>query len=211
MSVASHIVKVVCLVLLLPWFSLRAFNPEAEQFDRLFAELDRFETFESMLYRDLFMARAGTLRNYDPLVTDVNDLHASLTRLHENSPADEETEAALDRLSSSVARQDILVEQFKSDNALLHNSLAFCGRFDTHALYSQLGPTIDAALASILHLTLDTSGTVVHDVQVHLDDVDQQATRSGQHDSVEPLLAHARLLQQLLPSVDHILTEIRKL
>jgi signal transduction histidine kinase len=211
MSVASHIVKVVCLVLLLTWFSLRAFNPEAEQFDHLFAELDRFETFESMLYRDLFMARAGMLRNYDPLVGDVNDLHASLTRLHENSPADAETEAALDRLSGSVARQDILVEQFKSDNALLHNSLAFCGRFDTHALYPQLGPTIDAALASILHLTLDTSGAVVHDVQVRLDDVDQQATQSGQHDSVEPLLAHARLLQQLLPSVDRILTEIRRL
>jgi signal transduction histidine kinase len=211
MSVASHVVKVVFLVLLLTWFSLRALNPAAELFDRLLTELDQFETLENMLYRDLFMARAGMLRNYDPLVSDVNALRASITRLHDNSPADDETKAALDRLVSSVAHQEELVEQFKSDNALLQNSLSFFGRFDTHSLNPDLDYAIDAASAAMLHLTLDTSAAVTHDVQVRLDEVDRQSTRSDQHDMVEPLLAHGRLLQQLLPSVDHTLTEIRRL
>lgn len=211
MKIVSHVVTVICLVLLLTWFSLRALNPEAEQFDRALAELDHFETIESMLYRDLLMARAGMLRNYDPLVSGVQSLHASLRRLRENADVDAQTKAALDPLAISVARQEDLVEKFKSDNALLHNSLSFIGRFDAHSLSPELDFTINAASAAILHLTLDTSVPVVQDVELRLDELDQQATQSGQHNLAEPLLAHGRLLQQLLPSVDNTLTTIHTL
>jgi signal transduction histidine kinase len=211
MKIASHVVTVICLVLLLTWFSLRALNPEAEQFDRALTELDHFETLESMLYRDLLMARSGMLRNYDPLVSGVEAMHASLRRLRENADVDAQTKAALDPLAVSVARQEDLVEQFKSDNALLHNSLSFIGRFDAHSLSPELDFTINAASAAILHLTLDTSVPVVQDVELRLDELDQQATQSGQHNLAEPLLAHARLLQQLLPAVDNTLTAIHTL
>ena len=211
MKIASHAVTVICLVLLLTWFSLRALNPEAEQFDRALAELDHFETLESMLYRDLLMARAGMLRNYDPLVNEVRALRASLVRLRQNADVDAQTKTALDRLAVSIGRQEDLVEQFKSDNALLHNSLSFFGRFDAHSLTPDLDFIINAASAAILHLTLDTSSSVVQDVELRLDDLDQQATRSGEHALAEPLLAHGRLLQELLPSVDNTLAEIHTL
>jgi signal transduction histidine kinase len=211
MNIASQVVKVFCLVLLLTWFSLRALNPEAELFDRALAELDHFETVESMLYRDLLMARAGMLRNYDPLVREVKALQASLVQLRENAGVDAQTRAALDRLAGSLTRQEDLVEKFKSDNALLHNSLSFVGRFDTRSLTPDLGFAINAASAAILHLTLDTSSSVVQDVELRLDELDQQSTHSGEHDLAEPLLAHGRLLQQLLPSVDSTLTAIHTL
>src|ERR1700682_4567631 len=94
------------LVLLLTWLSLRAINPEAELFNLAFAALDRFAMLESALYRDVFTARAGTLRNYDPLVHEINALRDSLDRLRETAAIDTETAAAVDRLAASIGRQE---------------------------------------------------------------------------------------------------------
>jgi signal transduction histidine kinase len=211
MRAAPATAIVVCLVLLLTWLSLRAVNPEAELFDRALAELDRFGMIENTLYRDVFTARTGMLRNYDPLVNEVNALRSSLERLRAISAIDTETTAAIDRLATSADHQEELVELFKTENALLHNSLSFFGRFGAHSISPDLDPTISATAAAILHLTLDTSPATVRDVQGRLDGLDQQASRTGQGDLVETLLAHGRLLHRLLPSVDNTLTTMRAL
>jgi signal transduction histidine kinase len=211
MRVISAAVIVPLLVLLLTWLSLRAINPEAELFDIAFGELDRFAMLENALYRDVFTARAGTLRNYDPLVREINALHDSLARLRETAAIDRETTAALDQLVTSVDRQEELVEQFKSDNALLHNSLAFFGRFSVRPTQSGLDPAISAAAAAMLHLTLDTSSAVAREVQDRLDGLGDLARASGDSESVEALLAHGRLLHDLLPAVDNTLTAMRPL
>jgi signal transduction histidine kinase len=201
----------VTLVLLLTWLSLRAVNPEAELFDHALMELNRFAMLEAALYRDVFTARSGTLRNYDPLVRELNALRDSLDRLRAMSVIDATTNAAIDRLAASVDRQEELVELFKSDNALLQNSLAFFGRFQTQSASPDLDPAISMAAAAILHLTLDTSSGALRDVQNRLDNLDEQATRTGQKSSVEALLAHGRLLHRLLPSVDGTLRAMRAL
>jgi len=202
---------VAFLILLLTWLSLRAVDPEAELFDRALVELDRFATVENALYRDVFTARAGTLRNYDPLVEEINALRQSLDRLRDTAAIDAETSTAIDRLAASIDRQEELVERFKSENALLHNSLAFFGRFRVQPDQPDLNSAVSSAATAILHLTLDTSSSAVRDVQDRLDEVGQQANRAGFGDSVEALLAHGRLLNRLLPSVDNTLKTMRAL
>jgi DAHL domain len=93
MRVTPGVAIVPILVLLLTWLSLRAIDPGAELFDIAVGELDRFSTLENALYRDVFTARAGTLRNYDPLVREINALHDSLARLRETAAIDSETTA----------------------------------------------------------------------------------------------------------------------
>ena len=211
MRVTPAVAIVPLLVLLLTWLSLRAINPEAELFDLALGELDRFAMLENALYRDVFTARAGTLRNYDPLVREINALHDSLARLRETSAIDGETTAALDQLAASIDRQEELVERFKSDNALLHNSLAFFGRFSVRPTQSGLDPAISAAAAAMLHLTLDTSSAAAREVQDRLDGLGNLARASGDSEFVEPLLAHGRLLHDLLPAVDNTSTAMRAL
>src|SRR5262249_11841097 len=112
---------VVCVVLLLTWLSLRAINPQAEIFDRALAEIDHFAMLENALYRDVFAARAGSLRNYDPLVRELNGLRDSVDRLRGAAAIDAQTTAAVQQLATSIDQQEVLVEEFKSKNALLHN------------------------------------------------------------------------------------------
>ncbi|MET0724100.1 MAG: two-component system VirA-like sensor kinase [Tardiphaga sp.] len=205
MKVARWALAVIVLSVLLTWCSWRALNPEAEIYDRALIELDGFTMAEDALYRDLFTARTGLLRNYDPLVREIDALHSAIARLRATASVDKQTGEVIDRLSASVDRQDELVENFKSQNAVLHNSLSFFGRFVASSDRHDLEIAISAAGAAILHLTLDTSPTAVKEVEQRLDELDRQAARFDEASVLEPFLAHGRLLQKVLPSVDHIL------
>src|SRR4051812_44553760 len=91
--------------------------------------MDRFELLEAELHRDVLSARTGALRNYDPLVNETAALDESIGRLRQAASFDMATTASIDRLASVVPQQEALVEQFKSNNALLQNSLAYIALF----------------------------------------------------------------------------------
>jgi signal transduction histidine kinase/CheY-like chemotaxis protein len=212
MRVTPAAATVPVLLVLLTWLSLRSINTDAEMFDRALGALDDFARLESTLQRDVLTARAGMLRDYDPLVLEVNALDDSLVRLREIAAADAETAAAIDGLAASVARQEELIEQFKSDNALLQNSLAHFGSFSARLVSSErngpVGPAVGAVSNAMLHLTLDTSAAVAGEVESRLDDLSKQPAPSGSADLVQALLAHGRLLQRLLPATDGVLNAL---
>jgi signal transduction histidine kinase len=208
MKIGPAVAIVPVVVLLLTWLSLRAINPDAEMFDQAIGEIDRFAMMENALYRDVYSARIGTLRNYDPLVREIDALYRSLDRLRETAAIDGETTTAVDQIAASVHRQEQLVEQFKTCNALLHNSFSLFGRLSVGLASSNLGPAVSAAAAAMLQLSLDTSAAAAREVAERLDDLAKQAS-SSDNDFVKALLAHGRLLRDLLPAVDDNLKAIR--
>jgi signal transduction histidine kinase len=198
------IAAVALLALMLTWLSLRAVNGGAETFDRALAELDQFTKDEGVLRGDLLAARAGLLRNYDPLVQQINAIHASIYRLHDITVDEPRLTAAVDHLAAAVDLQEQTIEQFKSDNALLQNSLTHFARVGRSLEISGRTtevPQISAAVVDILHLTLNSSPEVIGEAQALLDSVAAEAPR-GDADQTEALLAHGRLLLRLLPQVD---------
>ena len=208
MRAARWAAVVIGLSGLLTWFSWRAVNPEAEGYDRALIEIDRFGMIQDALYRDLFTARAGLLRNYDPLVSEIDGLHSAIARLRATAQVDSRTAETINRLAASVDHQEELVERFKSQNAVLHNSLSFFARFAANSDQRDLDLAIRSAGTAILHLTLNTSSMAVREAEERLDELDTQAAGSGQVALVEPFLAHGRLLHRLLPTVDNILKKL---
>jgi signal transduction histidine kinase/ActR/RegA family two-component response regulator len=208
MKLSPAAAAVPLLVLLLTWLSWRAFDPDAERFDRALGALNQLSMAESRLHRDVLRARAGMLRNYDPLVGDVNALDDGLGRLRAAAAVDPKTAAAIDRLAASIAQQETLVEQFKTDNALLQNSLAYFERFSARLgapdQTGPIAPAVSALAAAMLRLSLDTSPAVAHEVE---DRLDALATRPFAPEDAMPLqglLAHGRMLHDLLPATDAI-------
>jgi len=65
---AAVATPLLLVLVLLTWFSVRALDTDAELYDQALAALDQFTTVENALNRDVLSARAGLLRNYDPLV-----------------------------------------------------------------------------------------------------------------------------------------------
>jgi DAHL domain len=200
------------LLVLLSWLSLRAIDPDAERYDRALKALDRFTMVENALQRDVLSARAGMLRNYDPLVQQVNALREALGRSRDNVSEDPAEAGAIDRLASEAARQEELTEQFKSANALLQNSLAYFPLLSTRlAAPDRSGPAaaaVSSLAAAMMRLTLDTSPAVVREVAERLNELAAQPAAAGGAAPVQALLAHGRLLHDLLPKTGGLLTEL---
>jgi signal transduction histidine kinase/CheY-like chemotaxis protein len=209
MRLSPTVAAVPLLLLLLTWLSFQAFNADAELFDRALGELDRFTMLESALQRDVLGARIGLLRNYDPLVIETNALDASVLRLRKVAAVDAETALSTDRLTASVANQDVLVERFKSNDALLHNSLAYFGLYSNSLgapdRTGPIGPAVGGLAASMLRLTLDTSPATADEVERWLDKLASQPIPPEDANAVRALLAHGRMIQGLLPAAHGVL------
>jgi len=197
------------MLVLLTWLSFRASNTDAERFDRALGALERFALVESALQRDVLSARAGMLRNYDPLVREVDALNELVSRLRKAAAADAEEAAAIDRLAASVTEQEKLTEQFKSSNALLQNSLAYFRLFSAHLSQADrndpLAPAVSALAAAMLQLALDTSPAAAREVEDRLNALAEQPLPADDADQVQALVAHAQLLRGLLPTTDRVL------
>jgi signal transduction histidine kinase/CheY-like chemotaxis protein len=209
MRLTSAATAVVLLVMLLTWFLLRGMNLDSQLSDRALTELDDFAMVEAALQRDVLTARAGMLRYYDPIVRKETVLNDALGRL-QNVAAVYADSATLTRgLTGSIARQEELIEQFKSDNALLQNSLAYFALLSARLCASHknelLAPAISALAASVLHLTLDTSPATAREVEGRLDKLSGQASQSGDAELIDALLAHGGMLHALLPATDDVL------
>ena len=209
MKMSPVAAAVPALLVLLTWLSFHAIDPDAERHDRALKALDRFTMTEIALQRDVLSARAGMLRNYDPLVREVSALHEALGRLHDNTSADTEQTVAIDRFAAAANRQEELTEQFKTDNALLQNSLAdfrlFSARLSASAESGPLAAAVSALAASVLQLTLDTSAAAATEVTARLNGLAAQPVAAGEGEAVQALLAHGGLLRDLLPTTDGVL------
>jgi signal transduction histidine kinase len=205
MKTIVSIAAVTLLLMLLSGLSLLGMDPEASRYDRLIAVLSQFAITESTLRQDILNSRAGLLRNYDPLDQEMNTLHDQLRQLRQQG-ADN---ATLRPMEDLIAAQDILTEQFKTNNALLQNSLAYfglmSGRFGVAVHDEQLASALTALSTAVLHLTLDTSANSAAEVEEKLDRFAVQAPSGGDAELAEGILMHGRVLHRILPATDHLL------
>jgi signal transduction histidine kinase len=205
------------LLVLLPWLWWQGMHTGTDQADNALRALDDFAVAKSALHRDVLSTRTGLLRNYDPLVRELIELHAAVDRLRDASVGDPEMASATARLANLADQQEHWAEQFKSRNALLQNSLAYFGLLSTrlgeatqisNSRLQQISAPVSSLAAAILHLTLDTSPSTVADVDDRLRSISLQGLSRGDSAMVEALLAHAQLLRRLLPVTD---SELRSL
>ncbi len=196
---------VPALLLLLTWLMMSGLNLNSARYDRQLRAIGDFSRYERALQREVLTARVGLSRNYDGLVRTAGLLDHSLDRLRQESGPDPEETHAIEALAVRAAENEGLIEEFKSKNALLQNSLSYFGM-----LSARLAASDDPALVAIatklsinmLRLTLDTSPAVAREVQDQLSDLAALRPRSSDAKVIQAILAHGGLLHDLLPSTD---------
>jgi len=201
---------VLLLLALLTWLLLRGIDTNAADYTVTLRAFDDFALAEASLHRDVLQARAGLLRDYDTLVKDLVAMEDAVTRLRSYAQTEGLDAGPADRLAATVVQQEELTERFKSSNALLQNSLSYVGLLSTSPAFgaqdAQLAPATGALAAAILYLRRDTSPDAIEVLQDRIDRFAAQAPAVGPDaDAARALLAHARLLQDLLPAVDETL------
>jgi signal transduction histidine kinase len=196
------------LVLLLTWLLVKGLDRSSAHFDRELRALDDFSSFERGFNREVLAARVGLVRNYDALVHMTEAYDDALDRLSREAGPDSEERAAGEALAAAADRQEKLIEQFKSKNALLHNSFAYYGMLSGRLAASDRVPVVEVTTtlaAAMLHLTLDTSPAAAGEVKDRLNELASLQTSPGEADTIQGVIAHGGMLHDLLPATDAVL------
>src|SRR5215468_2045196 len=210
MKLLSVALGALLLLALLTWLLLRGIDTNAPAYAVTLRAFDDFALAEASLRRDVLQARAGLLRDYDTLVSALDAMHDAVNRLRSHAQTEGLDVGPADRLAATVSQQEELTERFKTSNALLQNSLSYVGLLSTSpgfgAQDAQLAPATGALAAALLNLRRDTSPDAVKVLQERIDRfASQMPTVGPDAEAARALLAHSRLLQELLPAVDETL------
>ena len=85
----------------------------------------------------------------------------AVARLRSHARTERLDAGPVDRLAAAVARQEALMERFKTGDALLQNSLSYVALLSTSPAFlahdARLAPATGALAAAILYLSRDTS------------------------------------------------------
>src|SRR5499427_1057641 len=210
MKLLSVALGALLLLALLTWLLLRGIDTNAPAYEVTLQTFDDFALAEASLHRDVLQARAGLLGDYDTLVKSVEAMQDAVSRLHSYAQTEGLDDGPVDRLALTVSQQEELTERFKSSNALLQNSLSYVGLLSTNPAFGaqnpQLAPATGALTAALLYLRRDTSPDAIKALQERIDQFAAQAPTAGPDaEAARALVAHSRLLRELLPAVDETL------
>src|SRR5882672_1492470 len=116
--------------LLLTFLFLQQRPVDARQHDRFTADLQLFKELDAEINRDVLKSRYNLMSSYDPFVQKLdemrrieNDLHVLPSFISQREK--KELQPLVDRQSELLSRKQHLLETFKSDNAVLKNSLRY--------------------------------------------------------------------------------------
>jgi signal transduction histidine kinase/ActR/RegA family two-component response regulator len=206
-------------LLVLTYLLLHAASPNVALHERTLDALRMVILNEAALERDVLRARAGLLRNYDPLVQSVANLRsaAATLRAARRTAVDEES-AEIDRqienVTEAIAEQEAVVEDFKSRNALLQNSQSYFNHSIRHLpadigdRAGAAGPLIGALSNGMAQFTSEPDPELATEVTSVLDRLAQLPTSESYQREVTTLIPHARLIIATLPEVDHLLSRL---
>ena len=205
---------VVGLLLLLTYFLIQSSGPDLTLRARMQEAFQSFALHDAELTRDVLLVRAGLLPSYDSLAATSRDWSRDLETLRrESASGSREAASALrepiEALTLAVQQKQALIEHFKSDNALLRNSLIYFDRAGQAprsesdretAFISEIGVLSRA----MLRFTVAPEPSSDVDIQNVLDGMSKLPLSQDLHD----LVAHGQLVSQELPKVDRQLREI---
>jgi signal transduction histidine kinase/ActR/RegA family two-component response regulator len=204
MMTPRHLALVVAgLLLALTYLLMPLARPNTDRHNRSFDALWALQLNDAALQRDVLKVRAGLLHNYDPLVKSVGELRRAIDVLRSDAGGNAKIDRRLQSVAAAVDEQEALVETFKSNIALLQNSLSFfrhtMRQFDTDRTgpQSALSKELGTLAQAMLHFTSDPRPDNANDVVASLGRLSE---RTDPH--VRALLSHGHLIVATLPEVD---------
>jgi PAS domain S-box-containing protein len=210
------VIVIASLLLLLTYLLLQSRSPDLALRGRIHETLRAFELHDAELTRDVLLARAGLLANYDSLERTGQNLARDVEALRNDSltASDPAARALLVEhaaaLAEAASAKVTTVEYFKSDNALLRNSLIYL----THAQAAlRAKVATERAVAeemgrlshSLLQFMQTPEVSVGRDIQTVLDRL-SKITSSDQEFQI--MVMHGRFIVDKLPQADALLQQI---
>ncbi|MER8766630.1 MULTISPECIES: two-component system VirA-like sensor kinase [unclassified Mesorhizobium] len=208
---------VACLLIALTYLLVQGTAPDAARHERTLDALRTVILYNAALQRDVLRARAGLLRSYDPLVRSIETLdEATQTLPAARDAASGETRADIDKriaeVIAAIRDEEALVERFKSDNALLQNSLNFFNYMSGRLTSEGDGlraVEIGALMVAMSRFISDPQPDAAKAVTAALDRLARPSVDAVPASDVLSLVSHGRLIVTRLPAVDDLVARLQ--
>ncbi|WP_051334015.1 two-component system VirA-like sensor kinase [Mesorhizobium sp. WSM3224] len=208
---------VACLLIVLTYLLVQGAAPDAARHERTLDALRTVILYNAALQRDVLRARTGLLRDYDPLVRSVGRLDEATGSLSiARDVAGGEAQADIDQrvtgVTAAVREEEALVEAFKSDNALLQNSLNYFNYMSSRLATE--GGGLRAVEIGVLTTAMsrfigDPQPEAAKAVAAALDRLERPSVDTSSASDIGSLVSHARLIVARLPAVDDLVARLQ--
>ena len=214
---------------LLIFLIVRSLAIDFEEHQRYQAALIEYREHDAALNEDILKARYEVMTSYDPLVQHLSNLKYIQNELKtipsfigiENR---QDIQNLLKKKSILLAKKEHLIERFKSQNALLKNSLRYLPELTTEAIdrasisfttESRLLVTaLDKLLQNILLYNLSTDEEIALEIESILENLENLKSRTNinrNDPSIELIIRHTRIILDNQPEVDRLTKSLLKL
>ncbi|UKE68436.1 two-component system VirA-like sensor kinase [Xanthomonas cerealis pv. cerealis] len=184
----------------------RLLDERAHRYDLAMSTLDALNIADTCMHKGVLELRAGLLHDDDRIVDDDRHAWKALQQLPGLAQSDEPLIAAIRALERDYRSKSAQLELFKTQNALLGNSLAYFWRESDARMRDSLDRAELrrlGALGSAMHrLSMDNSADIQALARTRL----EAATRGR---GPSPLLVHGRMLLELLPATEASIERMR--
>jgi signal transduction histidine kinase/ActR/RegA family two-component response regulator len=208
------------LVLVLTYLLVQATTPDPVLHEHTLSALRSLTLNDATLQRDVLRARTGLLRNYDPLVRSVDNLREDVAALRTAGHATSgqalaDVEQRVAGIATAVRDQEGLIDDLKSRNALLQNSLSYfshtverigVGRRDGS---DRAGAEIGDVASAMLAFLQDPRGDATRRITAALDRLQQLDATGDRQQTIRALASHGRLVVSTLPRVDDLVVRLQ--
>jgi PAS domain S-box-containing protein len=203
------------LLLLLTYLWVQSRTSDLALRARMQEGLQALQLHDAELTRDVLLVRAGLLAHYDSLAATGEKLSGVLKTLRQESASASGRMAGtigahVDDLAEALQQKLILVEYFKSDNAVLRNSSTYFA-YAGQRLGVRVGveATVAAEVATLSHAMLRFMQTPEPSArQDTADALTRLAPLAASRRDLQALAAHGALILDVLPEVDALLRRI---
>jgi len=219
---ASLAIGVAALLALLSYSAVASMDYAEEQaYSR---DLRRVQAATAELNERVLKSRSALMAQYDPLVHalhDLRDLHERLRQVPDflGGPAAVDMRAQLEQSEAQLREKDELVENFKTQNSVLQNSLHYFPILANSVIDRAHATPAGLAVASRIQalisaiMLFDTSADPESSARVLTAQRELSAEKQAAHElalghELELILAHSRIILERKPIADRIVQQI---
>ena len=211
---------VLCIVGSFTFLFRNSKSVSIEAHTRLVNDLREMKQLDSTLTEESLEARFGLLTNYDPLVATLERLKAiesGVKQRLESLPYEQVSlKPRLAAYTDTLAQKEDLIEQFKSHNAVLKNSLQYLPVAAQHAAQGgdgAQGASVRALLRDLLVYNLNTDSELKANLEKQIESLGEKQSgyESSVGEDVGILLAHARIVLERKGQLDTLIGKIAAL
>src|SRR5690606_14444688 len=219
MKALRDFVPMIAAILIVPTYLLvQGTAPDVRLHELTLDALRTIVLQSAALERDVLRARTGLLRSYDPLVQSIEKLKQASAHLRaagEVADADERPliDRKVDEVANAIDEQEALLERFKSENALLQNSLKYftflSGRLaaDSDHFRAAAREDLGAVTTAMLTFMSDPGPGEARRAAAALDQLGHRWTALTE--DLRSILVHGRLIIRTFPAVDELVARLQ--